>query len=123
MRGCAGAIASDVPGLSYFGRWRFSRALAAVSLCGFLFGRRTAAFQKPDFKIGFEDTDPALRDLHLGGAGSFREQAFERAADDTRSICGLVKAEDLHVCDLVVLGRLVFLARRTTSYARSMLPA
>jgi hypothetical protein len=96
---------------------------AAVLSGGVLPWGGAPARSEPALKVGLEDADAALADLHLLRARPFGEHALQRAADDTRPICGLIKAENLHVCDLVVLGRLVFFARRKTSYARSTLPA
>ena len=68
-------------------------------------GAGRAARNEPMLEVDLEDADAALADLHLRWARPFGEHALQRAADDTRPICGLVKAEDLHMRDLVVLGR------------------
>ena len=41
-------------------------------------------------------------------ANPLGEQTFKRPANDARPVGGLIKTENLHVCDLVVVGRLVF---------------
>jgi hypothetical protein len=48
---------------------------------------------EPAVEIGFENADPALRDLHLSGPGPFGEQTLERAPDDARAKSGFVVGE------------------------------
>ena len=78
--------------------------------------RRTAARIEPTLEVGFENADAALRDLYFRRAGPFGEHALERSADNPRAVRGFVERENLHMCDLVALGRLVFEARRGTSH-------